>query len=240
MAKRIRMFAGPNGSGKSTIFTNVRRQFYSGVFVNADQIERTLRLQGFVNLHNYNIIASTRSLDDFITSFGLAERLSAQNKQISLSLVDNVVTVKDADIHSYTASILAAFIRMNLLATSQTFSFETVMSHASKVDFLQRAKAQQFKTYLYYVCTDSPDSNVARVNQRVAKGGHPVPEDKIVSRYYRSLELLKSAVNATNRSYIFDNSGSDYRLVLEVANGNDITIHDPNIPSWITRHFLNK
>ena len=236
------MFAGPNGSGKSTIFTNVRRRFYSGVFVNADEIERTLRAQGFINLHDYDVIVSAQELNAFVKASGLTERLATQNRATAISLVNNVVTVRNTDVHSYTASILAALIRHHLLSVTsdQTFSFETVMSHISKVDFLRRAKELQFRTYLYYVCTDSPKSNLARVDYRVAKGGHPVPKDKIVSRYFRSLNLLKSAVNVANRSYIFDNSGADYRLILEVAEGTDITVHDSNIPFWITQHLLEK
>jgi predicted ABC-type ATPase len=38
-------------------------------------------------------------------------------------------------------------------------------------------------------------------------GGHPVPEDRIVKRYYRSLDLLMEAIKHTNRAYVFDNSG---------------------------------
>ena len=35
--------AGPNGSGKSTILQEVRKRFYSGPFVNADDIEKILK-----------------------------------------------------------------------------------------------------------------------------------------------------------------------------------------------------
>jgi predicted ABC-type ATPase len=49
--------------------------------------------------------------------------------------------------------------------------------------------------------------NIGRIRYRVSQGGHAVPEDKIVSRYYRSLELLIPAIKSTNRAFIFDNSG---------------------------------
>jgi predicted ABC-type ATPase len=38
------------------------------------------------------------------------------------------------------------------------------------------------------------------VKSRVHLGGHDVPEDKIVSRYTRSLDLLLEAIRHTNRA----------------------------------------
>ena len=35
-----------------------------------------------------------------------------------------------------------------------------------------------------------PEINVYRVKQRFANGGHDVPEDKIISRYKKALDLL--------------------------------------------------
>ena len=40
------------------------------------------------------------------------------------------------------------------------------------------------------------------------------PEDKIVSRYHRSLGLLMEAIRHTDRAYIFDNSGEHQQAVL--------------------------
>ena len=39
---RLRMFAGPNGSGKSTI-KDVLPPQWLGIYVNADEIEKTIR-----------------------------------------------------------------------------------------------------------------------------------------------------------------------------------------------------
>ena len=57
-----------------------------------------------------------------------------------------------------------------------TFSFETVMSHHSKVSFLKEVKQAGFKTYLYFICTQDPEINQKRVLNRVSKGGHSVDE----------------------------------------------------------------
>jgi len=55
-------------------------------------------------------------------------------------------------------------------------------------------------------------------------GGHSVPEDKIVSRYKRSLDLLMRAVQFTNRSYIFDNSTHEHIWLAEITDGQVLEI----------------
>jgi predicted ABC-type ATPase len=57
------------------------------------------------------------------------------------------------------------------LKIEQTFTFETVLSHSSKLGFLQQAGQMGYKNYLYFVCTVDPTINIARVAQRVALGG---------------------------------------------------------------------
>ena len=58
---------------------------------------------------------------------------------------------------------------------------------------MREATAQGYKVYLYFVSTESPEINVARVASRKAQGGHDVPEALVKSRYYRSLNFLFDA-----------------------------------------------
>jgi predicted ABC-type ATPase len=36
---RVRIYAGPNGSGKSSLYKAISKEYISGLFVNADEIE---------------------------------------------------------------------------------------------------------------------------------------------------------------------------------------------------------
>lgn len=65
-----------------------------------------------------------------------------------------------------------------------------VMSSPDKVDLMKKAQLLGCRTYLYFIATDDPAINVARVKARVNLGGHGVPEDKIICRYPQSLGLL--------------------------------------------------
>lgn len=85
--------------------------------------------------------------------------------------------------HAYEAAALAEQVRGRLLADRQSSIAETVFSHSSKVDFVQRAHEAGYRTTLLVLLVPE-DGAVARVADRVANDdGHDVPEEKIRSRY---------------------------------------------------------
>lgn len=123
-----------------------------------------------------------------------------------------------------------------------SFSFETVMSHPSKVEVLTRAKTAGFFVQLFFVGIDDPQTNIERVALRVAQGGHDVPRDRIVARWHRTMALLHRAVAICDRSFIFDNSASGPdvagpRLVLEthVVDGVVSLRERGPVPDWVRR-----
>ena len=63
--------AGPNGSGKSSVLKEVRSNFYSGPFVNADEIERSLREKGLVNVAaDFSVEFKDESFSDYLKGDG--------------------------------------------------------------------------------------------------------------------------------------------------------------------------
>jgi predicted ABC-type ATPase len=96
-------------------------------------------------------------------------------------------------VRSRQAQAIADFQRDRCLADKSSFSFETVMSHPSKVNFMIRADDAGYDVTLYFVCTSDPEINIRRVENRVRRGGHDVPHERIVARYWRTLELLPHA-----------------------------------------------
>ena len=63
--KRLRIFAGPNGSGKSTLFESFQRNFYAGIFINSDLIEKEIHEKGFIDLQPYGLNIEQKDLDRF-------------------------------------------------------------------------------------------------------------------------------------------------------------------------------
>lgn len=117
--------------------------------------------------------------------------------------------VPDGPLDAYHAAAIAEWLRALLLEQRRSFTFETVMSHPSKVQFLSKARESGFRIYLYWVTTEDSFINVGRVENRAESGGHFVAPDKVRERYDRSFSLLPSAIEASDRAYLFDNSGSE-------------------------------
>jgi len=88
-----------------------------------------------------------------------------------------------------------------------SFCFETVLSHPSKIDMIKDARDRGYFVELYFVGTENPKINIERVQYRVRNGGHSVPTEKIVKRYYRSMENVVSACFHANHVTLYDNSG---------------------------------
>jgi predicted ABC-type ATPase len=102
------------------------------------------------------------------------------------------------------------------------------------------AQDRGYRTYLYFVATDSVEININRVKNRVDDGGHPVSEEKIRKRYQGSLDLLPSAVAASNRAFIFDNSGEKSVFLAEITNGTDLQFHSEEMPDWFLDAYVDK
>jgi predicted ABC-type ATPase len=126
--------------------------------------------------------------------------------------------------------------RQACLIAGTGFCFETVFSHPSKVDFMRAAKAAGFKVVLYFVSTENSLVNVARVAKRVREGGHPVPTEKIIDRYRRSLGNLVPASLVADETALFDNSGLNMRVAAKLYNPQDgprtFTLFEP-LPAWV-------
>ncbi len=236
---RLRIFAGPNGSGKSTILEQIDFRFDIGYYINADEIEKILKSEGKIGLSDFGIEKFSKSkFDRIVKSHSIVKKANDEGYKIDLILKGNTIVNPNKESHSYEAAFLADVLRKELMESGKKITFETVMSHPSKIKFLKQAKRRGYKVYLYFVSTESPIININRVEQRVILGGHPVREDKIESRYYKSLKLLKEAIKVAYRSFIFDNSGMENKLILEIFKGEKITFHQSEIPKWIEKYVL--
>jgi predicted ABC-type ATPase len=152
------------------------------------------------------------------------------------------------------AQSIADFRRDICLQRLESFSFETVMSHPSKVEVMIRAHDAGYEVALYFIATSDPEINVRRVEDRVSMGGHDVPHERIRARYWRALALLSHAALVAGRTVVFDNSAlvgksphsklvnakSGLRPVAEViclGNQYNITL-EADVPQWVFEHLV--
>jgi predicted ABC-type ATPase len=96
--------------------------------------------------------------------------------------------------------------RAALLQAGQSFVSETVFSHESKLALIQEAQAKGFFVLLLVVALDRPDRLLERVAQRILEGGHPVPPERILARYPRTLAHLTQAVRLADAAILYDSA----------------------------------
>jgi predicted ABC-type ATPase len=92
------------------------------------------------------------------------------------------------------------------LAQGQSFVSETVFSHPSKLALIAQAQQQGFFVLLLVVALDAAQTLVARVAQRVAEGGHAVANERIASRYPRTMAHLAQAVRLADAAVLYDSA----------------------------------
>lgn len=119
-------------------------------------------------------------------------------------------------------------IRSILLEEKQDFTFETVLSTDRNLELLRRAKEAGYEIQAVFVLTCSSDINIRRVQERVRNGGHDVPEEKIRSRYIRSIKNLAKLVRIADRTRVIDNSGTEPFLICEVV-GTSVRIRETEV-----------
>jgi predicted ABC-type ATPase len=170
------------------------------------------------------------------------DKAKAETSPVCLAFSDNnlVITGNDSP-GPYDAAIDADFIRFQLLNENDTFTFETVLSHPSKLSFMKTARDRGFKNYLYFACTVDPAINIDRIAHRVELKGHYVPDTKVVKRYYESLALLQSLIPLTHRTFLFDNSeeNAEIKVVAEIEGGKTFVPHTEYIPWWVNEYVVD-
>ena len=135
---------------------------------------------------------------------------------------------------SYDAAADAELLRERLLESGASFCFETVFSHPSKIDFVARAKALGYRVIIAFFRLDDAALNLARISQRVAAGGHDVPEEKVRARLPRAFANIRAALPLADDAIVIDNSSADdpFRIVGRVADG-VVRVDRSTAPDWV-------
>lgn len=237
---RLRVFAGPNGSGKSTITQIIKKKFDLGVYVNADEIKKLLQDERQIDFEQFHIVINRDCFVSLFRESPLSKRADVEKTLEAIDIHDNILYQKEGtEVEDYFVSFIASYIRNSLLETSQKFTFETVMSHPSKLEEMRLAKDHGYKVYLYFVTLASPQLNKLRVQTRVSQGGHDVDGTKIEERYYRTMDLLFDAVKLADNAYLFDNSFGEHKLIAQKENGK-MSVLVEYVPEWFQTYLIDK
>ena len=77
-----------------------------------------------------------------------------------------------------------------LLPQKVDFAIETTLATRSYVSLVKRAQKLGYKVHLLFFYLETPEQAIQRVAQRVAQGGHDIPEENIRRRFRRGINNL--------------------------------------------------
>jgi len=146
------------------------------------------------------VLANTLGITEFVNADTIAAGLSGFNPEGAAFAAGRVM-----------------LNRMRELAATRTnFSFESTLSSRTFAPWLRSLHASGWEIHVLYVSLKSPSLAVARVRDRVRRGGHGVDALIIRRRFHRSVHnLFNLYLPLAHNWRIYDNSGLRLRLVAE-------------------------
>ena len=95
------------------------------------------------------------------------------------------------------------------LGTGQSHLVETTLAGSGILRHMDAARRVGYRIALHYVSVNSPRQALDRIRNRVALGGHDVPEPDVIRRFARSQANLPAAIERADEVFLYDNTGPD-------------------------------
>ena len=99
--------------------------------------------------------------------------------------------------------------RQAAIGAGRAHLVETTLAGSGILRHMTAARRQGYRIVLHYVSVDSPDQALDRIRNRVALGGHDVPEADARRRFARSHANLPAAIARTDEAMLYDNTDPD-------------------------------
>ena len=108
----------------------------------------------------------------------------------------------------------------DLLVIDESFSIETTLATKSYINLVRRAQVKGYTVRLLFFWLNSPELALQRIAERVAKGGHNIPEPIVRRRYVAGIcNLFRLFMSEVDSWEIYDNS--EYPAVQIARGGKD-------------------
>lgn len=96
----------------------------------------------------------------------------------------------------------------------QDFGFETTLSGKGHLGVVQGLRRREYRVHIFYLWIPSVELALARIKERVLRGGHDVSEDVVQRRFGRSIRNFLRLYRAqADRWILFDNSAAALSVI---------------------------
>lgn len=125
----------------------------------------------------------------------------------------------------------------DLIEQQQHFAFETTLSTRSFVGLIRKAKSADYNVNIIFYWLDSVELAKERVRIRVAEGGHNIPTETIIRRYFAGIRNFIHLYKAIADYWLLiDNSTITPEIIAESKEHGETQIASP--AKWVAFHNL--
>lgn len=117
------------------------------------------------------------------------------------------------------------------IARNVSFTQETTLSGYKTEATARQVKELGYHVRMFYVGLDTLDESLLRIQNRVRRGGHDIPNDDVSRRFSSRWEALAKVLPYCDEAEFYDNDNG-FVKVAEYRNGELRTVGD-RIPNWI-------
>lgn len=124
------------------------------------------------------------------------------------------------------------------IASGVNICIESTLAGHGTIERIIRAKKHGYFIVAYFVGLNDVELNLERIKQRVAAGGHNIPEKNVRKRFTESINNIIKVKDYFDELHIIDNSQDSYSLQFSKYGTNTVQ-HSPNIEAWVN-NFICK
>ncbi len=140
-----------------------------------------------------------------------------------------------------TAALRAGRMMLNEIRSfskrRESFAFETTLSGRSYLNLIRRLKRKGYKVHLFFLLVENVDVALSRIDQRVMKGGHDIPEPVVRRRFDRSVgNFFREYQPIVDSWHLFDNTASTPVTIAFRTGGKPRIIDRDQYQRLIKRH----
>lgn len=160
------------------------------------------------------LLHATLAIDEFVNADVIARGLSAFAPETASMAAGRVMLT-----------------RLKELADARlSFAFETTLASRSFAPWLRELRASGYAVHIVFLWLSSPELAIQRVAERVAAGGHDVPEVTVHRRYAAGIRNFIRLYQPLASSWaLFNASGPAPVLVAEGLESERVKVYDSRV-----------
>lgn len=110
----------------------------------------------------------------------------------------------DVDAVRIRAARIALDMQQDFMRRGESFSIETTLAGRVYLNLVRQARETGFHVHLNYFLVPNAEICIARVAERVGRGGHFVPDDDVRRRFARSIAMFPAYARLADTWRAFD------------------------------------